>query len=178
MLRPDITIRSTKNPYVILSSLPFVQTKDMLAFPVNQGENSDYVDFRVYNNYAVNTGIANATSVRITSYDSFVLPLSTITLPVTQRWLRIFQTGYGEGAAAPGSLYDIDYTLDTPFGSGSYYYPEHASDLGDVTATIRAGSDNNGCGFMQFRCYLSLPDIVPLTVVYNPIIVVSFSWSP
>src|SRR2546423_1166908 len=105
MNAPVITIRSNVSPYSVLASLTFSQSLNGQTLPVKEGETSDPVAFRIYNNYGLASTIATANYVHVAVYDGAGAGSHTcLKLPVSQLWLRLQQTGYGEGASTPGNL--------------------------------------------------------------------------
>lgn len=176
---PDITFRSAASPYGTLSSLDYVQS--IIGggnLPVLQGENSNPIAFRVYNNFAKAAGIASAVNVRITVFDA-VDPSGSHTAAksvTNQEWIRFYETGYGESTAAPALL---TYYLgeDTAVGGqADGYTPEYGS-AGSTVAQIRAGTDTNGVGFIEFGSYAQLPEVVGM-FTYAFAVSVQYEWTP
>ncbi len=68
MIAPIISYRDASGN--LLTSMSYVQSApDGYVLPVNGGENSDHMVFRIYNNYGLVTGVATAQNVSITVYD-------------------------------------------------------------------------------------------------------------
>ena len=147
------------SPNAILSALSYVQsTLGGNNLPVLQGENSNVVIFRIYNNFARSVGIASAVNVRITTFDGPGIGshLTTKSI-VNQWWIRVYENGYGENSTPPGQ-YSRYIGNDTAVGgTANEYVPEFGS-AGTSTPQIRAGSDTNGVGFIEIASYGELPD--------------------
>lgn len=177
MNAPDLTFRQNTSPYAAITSLAYVQTKESFSgvtLPVNYYENSDKLRFRIYNNWALNTGIASALNVAITTFDGAGAGSHTALLePVYDMWVHVYETGFGEDSSTPG-LYTQYTGFDTPVGDSSTYMPERASD-GTQASTIRAGTDTNGVGFIEFETYTSIPYNVQ-TKSYTFAITASYEW--
>lgn len=157
---PDITFRDATTPSLAISRLTYVQSSiGGNNIPVMQGENSNLILFRVYNNWAKNAGIASAVNVDVAVYDGLGV-FTASTPPVSQSWVRIYENGFGESAGTPGLLsrYVGNDTAigGNPPGAG-VYTPEYGSS-GSSVAQIRAGTDTNGVGFIEFATYAELPD--------------------
>lgn len=158
---PDLTFRSKDTPYGTLATALYVQSTlggDYL--PVLQGENSNLFYFRVYNNYARGAGIASAVNIRVTTFDNVDPGSHTAAMSaINQSWIRIYENGYGENSTPPGQYYR--YTgFDTAIGGqANGYVPEFGS-ANSSTPQIRAGSDTNSVGFIEFATYAELPDSV------------------
>lgn len=175
---PDITFRDAKIPTNVVSQLNYVQSSlGGNNIPVMQGENSNTMLFRIYNNWARNAGIASAFNVGIALYDGIGVKTAS-TLAVSQSWVRIYENGYGESAGTPGLLsrYVGNDTAigGTPAGTQTYT-PEEGSD-GTNNPRIRAGTDTNGVGFIEFATYAELPDSTP-TFPYNFAITIEYEWT-
>lgn len=178
---PDITFRRSVTPYDVLVGASYVQSSlGGNNIPVLQGENSNQYIFRIYNNYARNAGIASAVNVRITTFDAVDPSSHTAAKSViSQSWIRVFETGFGENSTPPG-LYTQYVGQDTAIGGSKgnqdVYIPEIGS-AGSGTAQIRAGSDTNGVGFLEISSYAELPDQVG-TTAYAFAISVQYEWTP
>ena len=79
---------------------------------------------------------------------------------MSQSWVRIYETGFGEGATAPG-LYTQFIDQDTAIGKAGVdkYVPAYGSD-GSVTPYIRAGTNGDGVGFIEFATYVETPNAI------------------
>lgn len=157
---PIVTFQSRSAPYLALASLLYAQSSlGGNNLPVLGGENSNVVYFRVYNNWAGSAGIAAMDNVRVTLFDDADPNSHSATKsPVSQSWVRVYETGFGENSITPGLL--TAYTgEDTAVGRSGIdsYTPEYGSD-GTTTAHIRAGTDTNGVGFIEFATYMQTPD--------------------
>lgn len=174
---PLITFHSSISPYSTISALSYVQS--MLGgnnLPVLQGEVSNTVIFRVYNNFALAAAIASAVNIRITVYDgaSVASHLATKSV-VNQEWIRVYENGYGENSSPPG-LYTRYLGQDTAVGgTANEYVPEFGSD-GTTNPRIRAGSNMNGTGFIEIASYAELPDSVG-TLTNTFAVSVLYDWS-
>lgn len=173
---PIPSFHSRSAPYSVILSLSYVQSSiGGNNLPVLGGESSNLVFFRVYNNYTQSVGIAEMDNVYITAFDDADPNSHTATKsPVSQSWVRVYETGFGEDATPPG-LYTGYIGEDTAIGrSGAdQYVPEYGSD-GTTTPRIRAGTDKNGVGFIEFASYLEVPTGVgfatysfALSIVYD-----------
>jgi hypothetical protein len=175
---PDITFRDSGTPSNVVSTLLYVQSSlGGNNIPVMQGENSNTLLFRIYNNWAKNSGIASAFNVSIALFDGIGVNTAS-TLAVSQLWVRMYENGYGESSGTPGLLSRY-MGSDTAIGGNppgvQDYIPEHGSD-GSTTAWIRAGTDTNGVGFIEFATYAELPDSTP-TYPYSFAITMQYEWS-
>ncbi len=159
---PVITLRSASAPYSILSSMSYVQsTLGGNNLPVLGSEVSQLVSFRFYNNWNGAGSITTADNVAITLYDAADPNSHTGTKSVVaESWIRVYETGYGENATSPG-LYTQYSGQDTAIGKAGTdkYNPEIGSD-GVASPHVRAGTDTNGVGFIEFASYAELPESV------------------
>ncbi len=173
--QPIITFRDPANPANVLTSIAFVQSTLGTDFlPVTQGENSIPVKVRVYNNYGLAMGIADAFNVNVTMYDGVGVGSHTATQSVTANcWIRVYETGFGESAGTPG-LYTAWVGLDTAIGGGNAYYPEVGSE-GLYSDQIRAGNNENGVGFIEFALYAQVPAGAG-SYTYYPAFSVFYEW--
>lgn len=156
---PDITFRDALNPTNVLATLSYVQSASGgNNLPVLHGQNSNLIKFRMYNNWARNSSIATAINLRATVYDgSGTASHSGNKLPVSQSWVRIYESGFGENSVTPG-LYTVYAGLDTAIGKagGDIYTVEYGSS-GSTTNQLRAGSTGSGVGFIEFTTYVQVP---------------------
>jgi hypothetical protein len=130
--------------------------------PVLVGEESDHITIRVYNNYVGNMGAPEIYNVQFQTFDDLTF-MSQSTQPVTQCWLHMRQTGFGENASryTPALYTAYSEKTDTAVGgSSSAYIPSWGSD-GSSTAIIRAGTTSDrsgfGTGMLEFDTYISIP---------------------
>lgn len=159
---PVVEFRSRSAPYGALSSLAYVQSAaGGNNLPVLGTEVSELVYFRVYNNFLQALSTATMDNVYVTVFDDADSNSHTATKsPVSQSWVRIYETGYGENSVAPG-LYTAYTGEDTAIGRSGIdrYVPEYGS-AGTTTSQIRAGTDGNGVGFIEFATYAEVPDVL------------------
>lgn len=157
---PDVTFQSRSAPYPNLASLNYAQSSIGGGnLPVLGGENSNTIYFRIYNNWARAAGVASMDNVKLTVFDDADPSSHTAAKsPVSQSWVRVYESGYGENSITPG-LITAWVGDDTAIGRSGIdsYAPEFGSD-GSSTAHIRAGTDTNGVGFIEFATYMETPD--------------------
>lgn len=163
---PIIEFRQNIAPYGVIAALVYAQSalggNDL---PVLGGEDSKIIYFRVYNNYGRSTGIANANNLRVTVFDGADPASHTYAQsPASQSWVRIFETGFGENSTPPG-VFTQFLGQDTAIGRSliDAYIPEFGSDgqpaqTNTVYPRLRAGTDQNGVGFIEFATYIEAPD--------------------
>lgn len=178
MNAPDLTFRGYSTPYDALTSIVYKQTKPGgTNLPVLQGEDSDYEYFRIYNNWALNSSIASALNVSLTTYDGAgVASHSASTLPVSQMWTHLYLNGYGENSVTPG-VYTAYAGVDTAVGGpNNKYIPEKGSDGVVGESRIRAGSNYNGVGFLEVKTYVSVPAAAP-NLTYLFAISCEYEWT-
>lgn len=160
-IAPKLTFRDSVSPYAALTTLSYVQsTLGGNNLPVLQGELSNLVIFRIYNNFGLTAGVAEAVNVRITTYDGVNIAshLNTKSV-VNQSWIRMYENGFGENSSPPG-LYTRYIGNDTAVGgTANEYVPEYGSD-GSASPNIRAGTNFNGAGFIEIASYAEMPDTV------------------
>lgn len=176
---PVITIRSNVSPYSVISSLAYVQsTLGGDTLPVLGDENSRTITFRVYNNFGLLSSIASATNVLIQAFDGVNIHAATQSV-VNQSWVRVQEAGYGENSLTPGQL-TAYLGADTAIGGKSagadFYSPEIGSD-GAAGNHIRAGTDTNGVGFIEFTTYAELPQQVGM-YSYSFALSIHYEWTP
>lgn len=159
MNSPVVSFRSRSAPYLVISSIPYTQSAlGGNLLPVKEGENSNLIYFRVYNNYGQAGSIASMQNIRVSVFDDADPASHTATKsPVSQSWVRIYETGFGESTVAPATL-TLFNGLDTAIGRSGVdsYSPEYGSN-GGSTPYIRAGMDGNGVGFVEFATYTQIP---------------------
>lgn len=158
MNAPVLTIRSTTTPFAVISPLTFSQTAPSGSpIPVLAGEKSDKEDFRIYNNYALQSSIAAAFNVEVTTYDGSGSGSHTaIKSVVGEKWLKLYQYGYGESAGVPG-IFSYWQSTEVAVGGSSDYFQQDKSSNGVAGNEIRAGVSGNGVGFLELRGYLEVP---------------------
>lgn len=190
MNAPVITFRTNSSPWSVVSTLTYQQTKDTLtgiSFPVLAGESSDFVSFRIYNNFGLASNIADAYNVTITTFDDNSGSNASTKSVVFQDWLVVRETRVGEGASAPGSITDIFAQPPVPIGASSTYSLPYASSGSGAAfnlangfpvgpSTIRAGSSNGGCGFAEIQSYLQVPVIAAAQQI-SFAIVAQYDWT-
>jgi hypothetical protein len=161
---PLISFRTASAPYPVTTFFSLFQSSiGGNNLPVLQGEVSNAYTFRIYNNFTKSAGIATAVNVQIGLFDGVGLGSHTaVQSLVSQSWVRIYETGFGESAGAPG-LYTQYTGTDTAIGGSppgtNIYVPDVGSD-GSTTPYIRAGTDTNGVGFIEVAVYAEMPDTV------------------
>jgi hypothetical protein len=160
-LHPIITFRSNTAPFDLLPSISYNQLSPSFSvLPVLSGEESEYTQFRIYNNYELIPARATAFNIQITTYDgSGASSHTSLKSAISQKWIRIQQMGFGESSttSAPYTYWKSD---ELPVGGSSdTFIPEKGSD-GGTSAVIRAGTDQNGCGFIEVRTRAELPNAV------------------
>lgn len=159
---PIPTFRSASSPYPILTSLAYVQsTLGGNFLPVLGGEVSNLVSFRIYNNFGLTPSVTTMDNLFVTVYDGPTAASHTqVKSVVNQSWIRIYETGYGESKVAPG-VYTQFYGQDTAIGkAGTDKYTPEVGSAGTTTPSVRAGTDGNGLGFIEFATYAELPEVV------------------
>lgn len=178
MNSPIVSFRSQSAPYAVISTIAYTQSALGGNFlPVKEGENSSLVYFRVYNNFSSSSSIATMNNVRLTVYDGVGVGSHTATQsPVSQSWVHIYETGFGESNAQPG-VYTQYIGEDTAIGrsGGDSYSPEYGSD-GTTNSYIRAGSNNAGVGFIEFASYVQIPSGAGFAS-YNMALSVNYQWT-
>lgn len=157
---PTITFRSGSAPYNVISSLQYIQSAlQGVALPVLGGENSNLVLFRIYNNWNMGGSVSSMDNVSLTVFDGADPSSHTATKsPVSQSWVRVYESGFGESKGTP-AIYTRYIGTDTAIGRSGVdsYAPELGSD-GTSNPRIRAGTDGNGVGFIEFYTYTELPE--------------------
>lgn len=157
---PVVEFRGRSAPYAVISAIAYIQSAlGGGALPVLGGESSNLVYFRVYNNFNNQMSTASMDNVYVTVFDDADPNSHTAAKsPVSQSWVRIYETGFGESVIAPGA-YTQFLGQDTAIGRSGVdqYIPELGSD-GSSTPHIRAGTNQNGVGFIEFGTYLETPD--------------------
>ncbi len=171
--QPIITFRSSVAPYAALTSLAFQDTFYGTVFPILNGNSSDVLTFRIYNNFGLSAGISNALNVTVSVYDQ-AAATSASTAPASQMWTHIFEDMYGESTAGVSYGYTSYAGTDTPIGGTNSYAIEQSSD-GSNTRSIRAGTNTNGLGFIEFNSYLTPPNGVTAQS-YSFAVVCSYQW--
>lgn len=154
---PDITFRQDVSPYAPYPLITYSQTTPGgSGLPVLQGTDSDPLFFRIYNNFALNSGIANALNVFVTTYDGISTGShTTFKAVVSQHWIHVLENGYGENSSTPG-LYTMFVGSDTAIGGAFQYTLDKGSD-GSSASIIRAYSTGSGCGFVELKSYARVP---------------------
>jgi hypothetical protein len=156
VLGPDLSFRSNVVPYNALNSLNFVQTAPSGAIlPVRAGEQSNEVAFRIYNNYQLLTGIPTATNIEITVFDDVGVTTAAKSV-ASQQWVKMYQSGFGESSGTPG-LYTYWISDEYAIGGKTNVFIPQKGSNGSLFPEIRAGSDTNGCGFIEVHAYAEVP---------------------
>ncbi len=160
MNNPIVVFTSQSAPYGTLVSLSYVQSSVGGNYlPVKEGENSNIVSFRIYNNFNSSGSVATMNNISLTTYDGVGAGSHTaMQSPVSQSWVRIYETGFGESQLSPGGGYSHYKDEDTAIGRSGIdsYIPAYGSD-GSVNPYIRAGTNGNGTGFIEFATYAQVP---------------------
>lgn len=182
--QPVLTIRDVLTPFGAISSLNYVQSAPGgNNLPILQGQNSNPVLFRIYNNFALSAGIATALNVHLTVYDGSGAGSHTCAfLPVSQAWIHVQEQGYGENSVTSPDRKTYYLGSDTAIGGSapcgsSLYTPEKGSD-GSATPQIRAYSSGNGMGYIEFQSTANLPISGVLNASYTFSVSMSYEWFP
>jgi hypothetical protein len=157
MIQPDISYRQYISPYGTTTPITFQQTAPALdALPVLRGNDSDNSYFRIYNNYALNSGVADALNVVLTTYDG--VGVHTASMPVaSQGWVHVLENGYGENSSTPG-LYTVFSGSETVIGGAGRTYSFDVSSGGSAgKSRIRAWTSGAGCGFVEIKSFARVP---------------------
>ncbi len=180
--QPVITFRNVTTPFSTISQLNYVQSAaGGNNLPVLQGQTSNKLLFRIYNNFALSAGIASAINVFLTAYDGVGVGSHTCALLcVSQAWTHIQEYGYGENSVTSPDRMTAFLGNDTAIGGNTpcgtdIYTPEYGSD-GTTTAQIRAYSNQNGVGFIEFQSYENVPITGIQNTTYNFAISMSYEW--
>jgi hypothetical protein len=175
MAQPDITIREKESPHSVISEFNFIQSKDGEEFPVLRGERSDSLFFRIYNNWVLNEGVQTALNINVNIFDGMGLESHTADKEIVSRkCIHCLMNGFGEDSETPGLLSKFKGE-DTAIGGSGKYYPELGSD-GSQESIIRAGSDENGVGFIEMEIYASIPEDISAGDI-DFTMVVEYEWS-
>lgn len=148
-----------------------------------EGETSNAVLFRIYNNFALATGIASAANVTITVYDGVGSNSQTCAvLPVSLSWIAVQMHGYGENSVTSPDRLTYYLGSNTMIGGNSpcgsnYYMPEFGSNGVASPATIRAYSNGNGMGFIEFSSTVAIPSSGITNTAYTFGVSCAFEWS-
>lgn len=159
------SFQSNVAPYAMISAINYSQSAlGGNNLPVAGGELSNLVYFRIYNNFNLAKSVATLYNISLTVFDGIGANSHTATQsPVSQSWVRIYETGFGENSLPPG-LYTQFLGQDTAIGRSGVdnYIPEFSSDGTEVSGSsyIRAGVNGNGVGFIEFATYVEMPDQV------------------
>lgn len=177
--QPDLSFHANSSPYVALTNLNFIQSKDGgNNLPVLHGENSNPIIFRIYNNFARNIGIASALNVAITTFDgASVASHTALRSPVSQSWLHLLENGFGENSVPIPDLLTQYKGFDTPVGGSNFYYAEKGSNGNYGDSIIRAGTNENGVGFIEYEGYCSVPENAG-GENYPFVISIIYEWAP
>ena len=181
---PDITFRDANNPSSVLGSLTYaMSTLGSNFLSVISGRNSFPIKLRLYNNWAQGLNIASAFNVNLTVYDGIGVGSHTaLKAPVSQSWVRVYESGYGESVGAnPGlTVFPWSHTAVGGYAShGAFYnvYNIEASSDGTYTGRLRAGSTGNGVGFIEITSYVNAP-LAASTASWNFAMTLQYQWTP
>lgn len=159
MINPIVTFQAQSAPYNVVSSLFYEQsTLGGNFLPVKEGENSDVLYFRIYNNFVGSVNVATMSNISITAYDGAGAGSHTAKQScISQSWIKLYENGFGESTISPGA-YTSYVDDDTAIGRSGIdsYTPPYGSD-GGSTPYIRAGTNGNGVGFIEFATYAQIP---------------------
>lgn len=175
---PVITFQSNITPFPTMSSIVYIQSKlGSGALPVLQGEQSNPVLFRVYNNFASAALISDALNVALTTYDGATsLSHTALTLPVSQAWLHVLENGFGQNSTPISDLYTRYTGLDTPVGGATnLYYAQKGSD-GSYGISRILSVGGLGVGYIEYKSYLQ-PSLNASGGIYSFVISCSYEWS-
>lgn len=163
---PVITFRDPLGN--LLSSISYIQNSPAgSVLPIAANNGSVAVLFRTYNNYALASSIASAFNISLTVYDGVGANSKTCTLlPVSQSWVRIQMYGYGENSVDSPDFFTKYLGSETAIGGNgpcgsNIYIPERSSDGVDALNEIRAYSNGNGMGYLEFSTSVSTPTSIP-----------------
>jgi len=176
--QPLITFRSATYPYSTLSS-PFIFSEmvaNQSGLPVLAGDNSDSTTFRVYNNFGLSPNIGKAYNVTLTTYDNSAHSTAAIQSLVVQQWVSLQENGFGVNSNTTNA---VTFYQDNPTfvgGSSNVKTFEYGSD-GSVGSTIAAGTNGNGCGFIEVNTFCSVP-LGQVTGIYSAVLTAEFDWIP
>ena len=182
--QPVLTLRDIKSPFNVIS-INYVQSAaGGNNLPVLQGQVSDPVLFRIYNNFALAAGIASAVNVTLTIFDGAGAGSHTCALlPVSQSWVHIQEYGYGENSVPSPDLFTAYLGTDTAIGGNNpcgsdIYIPEVGSNGGTpFEHKIRAWNNGNGVGFIEFQSYAQVPNQSGIqNQTYNFAISIMYEW--
>lgn len=181
---PVLTIRDITTPFNTVQ-LNYVQSAaGGNNIPVLQGQTSNPILFRLYNNFALTAGIASAINISITTYDGSGVGSHTCNLlPVSQSFVRIHEYGYGENSTTTPDNLTVFVGSDTAIGGnnpcgGNTYSPEYGSD-GSIASQIRAYSNTNGMGYIEFSTSAQIPvESAIQNQTYNFAVDISYEWIP
>jgi len=168
MNAPILSFRSNIDPNNLITEFNYSQTVGLqTGLPVLAGETSDVITFRIYNNFSTppSSGIASATNCKITTFDDSSGSSGTTMSCVNQLWTYFQENGYGENSSVHNLLTFYKGEETAVGGATSIYAFERASN-GSSASTIRAGTDTNGVGFIEFKT-VSKPPLTALTHSMN-----------
>lgn len=122
-----------------------------------------------------------AQDIHITVFDGSGVGSHTCAfLPVSQSWVHLQEYGYGENSITSPDFFTYYLGTETPIGGNApcgvnVYTPEYGSD-GTTSPRIRAYSNQNGAGFIEFQTVAKLPTVGVLNTSYTFSISVSYEW--
>ncbi len=130
--------------------------------------------FRVYNNFALASSIASALNTNISVYDQSGATTAS-TAAASQLWAHMWEDLYGESTSGVTYNYTSYPGNDTPVGGTNSYTIEAGTD-GSSSAIIRAGTNNNGYGFVEISSRLTPPSGV-IPQAYQFYVVATYQWT-
>lgn len=181
MNAPTVTFRDTSGN--LLTSVSYIQSAlGQAVLPVLQGETSDSIYFRIYNNYGLLSNISQIYNIAITTYDGLGSGSKTCAIsPVSQSWIHVQMYGYGENSTTTPDRFTYFLGTETaiggnaPCGSNSYT-PEAGSNGAGNAGIIRPFSTNNGMGYIEFVSNAQLPQSGVATTSYAFAIETVYDW--
>lgn len=180
--QPLITFRDANNPSSVLGSLMYaMSTLGSNFLPVIAGRNSFPLKLRLYNNWALSADIAAAMNANVTTYDGVGVHTASIP-PVSQSWVRVLESGYGESVGGnPGlTAFPGSATAVGGYAShGAFYnvYPVEIGSDGTFDGQIRAGSTGNGVGFVEITTYVNVP-LEASQAAWGFALTLNYQWTP
>jgi hypothetical protein len=175
-VQPDITFRSAEPPFDLIQSVTYVTTHYSESLPTLAGDvqGSDKVKFRIYNNWAANSSIANAINCDVTVYDA-VGSVAGNSSPASSLWTQVWETMFGESVPSGYNFFTQFDGFPTPVGGADTYTIETGSD-GSMDAVIRAGPSGYGVGFVELESYITPPlGVIGKNYLYT--IALNYQWT-
>jgi hypothetical protein len=154
---PKLTFRNNIAPYNLLDSISFIQSSPSGSIlPVLQGATSNEVKFRIYNNFNLSNGIHTAVNVSLSTFDDATGATANKSV-CSQQWIKLYQTGFGQSSVTPGAFTYWKSDYKAVGGNTNTFSPDKSSG-GALSSQIAAGSDQNGCGFIEVTAYAEVPN--------------------